>query len=165
MTKEEILALMKEKGKADALDLRSRAKDLDGTAIIAEESKIPQFDPTKDYSIFPVGSPVYETVDGERQIFTLIQPHNASYYPGSTPSNTRALWSLKHTKDIAKAKPWVAPLGTSGMYDSDDVCTSSGHIWRSKKDSNPYEPGSAGTDDYWEDLGIKGNADLQKGIV
>lgn len=165
MTKEEILALMKEKGKADALDLRSRAKDLDGTAIIAEESKIPQFDPTKDYSSFPVGSPVWEEVDGERQIFTLIQPHNASYYPGSTPSNTRALWSLKHTKDSSKAKPWVEPLGTSGMYDSDEVCTSSGHIWRSKKDSNPYEPGSAGTDDYWEDLGIKGNADLQKGIV
>lgn len=154
MTKEEILALMKEKGKADALDLRYRAKDLDGTAIIAEESKIPQFDPTKDYSSFPVGSPVYETVDGERQIFTLIQPHNASYYPGSTPSNTRALWSLKHTKDIAKAKPWVAPLGTSGMYDSDEVCTSSGHIWRSKKDGNPYEPGAVGTDDWWEDVGI-----------
>ena len=50
MTKAEILALMKEKGKADALDLRSRAKDLDGTAIIAEESKIPLFDPEKDYS-------------------------------------------------------------------------------------------------------------------
>ena len=45
MTKAEILALMKEKGKADALDLRSRAKDLDGTAIIADESKIPLFDP------------------------------------------------------------------------------------------------------------------------
>ena len=114
MTKEEILALMKEKGKADALDLRSRAKDLDGTALIAEESKIPQFDPTKDYSTWAVGSPVYEIVDGERQVFTLITPHNASYYPGSTPSNTRALWSLKHAKDAAKAKPWVAP--SSGAF-------------------------------------------------
>ena len=64
MTKAEILALMKEKGKADALDLRSRAKDLDGTAIIAEESKIPLFDPNKDYSNWAVGSPVYEIVDG-----------------------------------------------------------------------------------------------------
>ena len=154
MTKEEILALMKEKGKADALDLRSRAKDLDGTALIAEESKIPQFDPTKDYSTWSVGSPVYEIVDGERQVFTLITPHNASYYPGSTPSNTRALWSLKHTKDAAKAKPWVAPLGTSGMYDTGEVCTYNGHVWRSKKDGNPYEPGAVGTDDWWEDVGI-----------
>ena len=47
MTKAEILALMKEKGKSDALNLRSRAKDLDGTAIIAEESKIPRFDPER----------------------------------------------------------------------------------------------------------------------
>ena len=151
MTKEEILAHMKAKGKADALDLRSRAKDLDGTAIIAEEEKIPQFDPNKDYSGWAVGSPVYEIVDGERQVFTLIQPHNASYYPGSTPSNTRALWSLKHTKDAAKAKPWVAPLGTSGMYDTDEVCTHSGHVWKSAQDNNPYEPGTVGN--YWEDLG------------
>ena len=153
MTKDEILALMKEKGKADALDLRSRAKDLDGTAIIAEESKIPQFDPTKDYSTWAVGSPVWEEIDGERQVFTLITPHNASYYPGSTPSNTRALWSLKHTKDTAKAKPWVAPLGTSGMYDTDEVCTYNGRICKSKKDNNPYEPGATGTESYWTDLG------------
>lgn len=151
MTKQEILAHMKAKGKADALDLRSRAKDLDGTAIIAEEEKIPQFDPNKDYSNWAVGSPVYEIVDGERQVFTLITPHNASYYPGSTPSNTRALWSLKHTKDAAKAKPWVAPLGTSGMYDTDEVCTHSGHVWKSAQDNNPYEPGTVGN--YWEDLG------------
>ena len=150
MTKDEILAHMKAKGKADALDLRSRAKDLDGTAIIAEESKIPQFDPTKDYGTWAVGSPVWEEIDGERQVFGLIQPHNASYYPGSTPSNTRALWSLKHTKDAAKAKPWVAPLGTSGLYMVDEVCKHSAKLWRPKQDNNPYEPGVTGTEDFWE---------------
>ena len=150
MTKDEILAHMKAKGKADALELRSRAPSLDGTAIIAEEEKIPKFDPKKDYSGWAVGSPVYEIVDGERQVFTLITPHNASYYPGSTPSNTRALWSLKHTKDVAKAKPWVAPLGTSGMYMTDEVCESDSKIWRSKQDNNPYEPGATGTESFWE---------------
>lgn len=154
MTKAEILALMKEKGKADALDLRSRAKDLDGTAIIAEESKIPRFDPEKDYSSWAVGSPVWEEVDGERQVFGLIQPHNASHYPGSTPSNTRALWSLKHTKDAAKAKPWVAPLGTSGMYMTDEVCKYSDKLWKSKRDNNPYEPGVTGTESFWEAVTI-----------
>ena len=154
MTKAEILALMKEKGKADALDLRSRAKDLDGTAIIAEESKIPLFDPEKDYSSWAVGSPVWEEVDGERQVFGLIQPHNASHYPGSTPSNTRALWSLKHTKDAAKAKPWVAPLGTSGMYMTDEVCKYSDKLWKSKRDNNPYEPGVTGTESFWEAVTI-----------
>ena len=154
MTKAEILALMKEKGKSDALDLRSRAKDLDGTAIIAEESKIPRFDPEKDYSSRAVCSPVWEKVDGERQVFGLIQPHNASHYPGSTPSNTRALWSLKHTKDAAKAKPWVAPLGTSGMYMTDEVCKYSDKLWKSKRDNNPYEPGVTGTESFWEAVTI-----------
>lgn len=154
MTKAEILALMKEKGKSDALDLRSRAKNLDGTAIIAEEKKVPRFDGTKDYSAWAVGSPVWEEVDGERQVFTLITPHNASFYPGSTPSNTRALWSLKHTKDVAKAKPWVAPLGTSGMYMTDEVCKYADKIWRSKQDSNPYEPGAVGTDSFWENADV-----------
>ena len=150
MTKDEILTLMKEKGRSDALDLRSRAKNLDGTALIAEESKVPRFDPEKDYSDWAVGSPVFEEVDGERQVFTLITPHNAANYPGSTPSNTRALWSLTHTKDAAHAKPWVAPLGTSGMYMTDEVCKSDSKIWRSKRDNNPYEPGVTGTDDFWE---------------
>lgn len=150
MTNDEILALMKEKGKSDALDLRSRAKNLDGTAIIAEETKIPQFDGNKDYSSFPVGSPVWEEIDGERQVFGLITPHNAANYPGSTPSNTRALWSLKHTKDAERAKAWIAPLGTSGMYMKDEVCKHSDKIWRSKQDNNPYEPGVTGTEAFWE---------------
>ena len=150
MTKDEILNLMKEKGRSDALDLRSRAKDLDGTALIAEESKVPRFDPEKDYSDWAAGSPVFEEVDGERQVFTLIIPHNAANYPGSTPSNTLALWSLKHTKDAAKAKPWVAPLGTSGMYMTDEVCKHSDKLWKSKRDNNPYEPGATGTESFWE---------------
>ena len=106
---------MRAQGKADALDLRARAPELDGTAIIAEEAKIPQFDGSKDYSGWAVGSPVWEEVDGERQVFTLLQPHNASHYPGSTPSNTPALWSIRHTKDPKRAKrgwPPTAPAGS-----------------------------------------------------
>ena len=81
-TKELVLSIMRSQGAADALDLRSRAPDLDGTAIIAEEAKVPQFDGTKDYSGWAIGSPVWEEVNGERQVFTLLQPHNASHYPG-----------------------------------------------------------------------------------
>ena len=106
MTNQElILGVMRAQGKADALDLRARAPELDGTAIIAEESKVPQFDGSKDYSDWEAGAPVWEEVDGERQVFTLITPHNASHYPGSTPSTLPALWSIRHTKDPKRAKP------------------------------------------------------------
>ena len=85
--------IMKAQGKADALDLRSRAPDLDGTAIIAEEAKCRSSTARRITPAGPSGSPVWEEVNGERQVFTLLQPHNASHYPGSTPSNTPALWS------------------------------------------------------------------------
>ena len=50
MTKTEAMTKMKEKGADDALNLRGRASTMDGTAIIAEESKVPDFDAQKDYS-------------------------------------------------------------------------------------------------------------------
>ena len=77
-TKDLVLSIMRSQGAADALDLRSRAPDLDGTAIIAEEAKVPQFDGTKDYSGWAIGSPVWEEVNGERQVFTLLQPPNGT---------------------------------------------------------------------------------------
>jgi hypothetical protein len=149
---EKVLGIMKEQGKSDAIDLRNRAKDMDGTAIIREEQKIPLFDPSKDYSEWSVCSPVCEMVDGEAQIFTLIQPHNAANYPGSTPSNSPALWSICHTKDVKKAKPYLAPAGTSGMYMLDEVCTKDGKTWRSTQNDNSYPPGEVGTESFWEDI-------------
>ena len=128
---------MRAKGAADAASLRSQAASLDGTALIAREEAIPQYDPQKDYSLWPVGAPVWEEVDGERQVFTLITPHNAANYPGELPSNTPALWSITHTKDPAAAK----------------VCLKNGHLWKSTQDNNPYPPGETGTETFWEDLG------------
>ena len=98
-------------GRSDALALRTEAARLDGTQIIAREVSIPDFDPQKDYTSWPAGSPVQ---DGG-QVWTLLQPYNAANYTGR-PADLRALWGLCHTKDPERAKAWVAPLGTSGMY-------------------------------------------------
>ena len=115
--------IMKAQGKADALDLRSRAAGMDGTGIIAEESKAPNFDPEKDYSGWPEGAPVQD----EGQVWTLITPHNAASYEGR-PATLRALWGLCHTKDPARAKEWVAPYGTSGMYMTGECCVDGGVV-------------------------------------
>lgn len=135
-----ILDVMRTRGRADALDLRGRAADMDGTAIIAEEAKAPAFDPAKDYSKWPVGAPVQD----EGQVWTLIQPHNAADYEGR-PSTLRALWGLCHTKDPARAKPFVAPEGTSGLYAKGECCTDPeaddpAAVYRSKVDDNAYSP-------------------------
>lgn len=135
-----ILDVMRTRGRADALDLRGRAADMDGTAIIAEEAKAPAFDPAKDYSKWPAGAPVQD----EGQVWTLIQPHNAADYEGR-PSTLRALWGLCHTKDPARAKPFVAPEGTSGLYAKGECCTDPeaddpAAVYRSKVDDNAYSP-------------------------
>lgn len=144
-SKDLVLDVMRSQGTADAQDLRSRASDMDGTAIIAEEEKIPAWDGQKDYTDWPAGGPVRF----EEQVYTLITPHNASHYPDANPGNTPALWSITQTKDPAKAKPYLAPNGTSGMYMLDEVCTKDEKIWISLQDNNPYPPGEVGTEAYW----------------
>lgn len=133
--KQLILGVMREQGRADALSLRSRASDLSGTEIIAEEAKAPAFDPTKDYSSWPVGAPVVD----EGQVWTLLQPHNAANYQGR-PSTLRALWGLAHTTDPARAKAWVAPLGTSGMYMLGECYQAGdGTVYRCLADNTVYD--------------------------
>ena len=121
-------------GKHDASLLRTEAVNLTGTEIINRELSIPNFVKGKDYSEWPVGAPVAD----EGQVWILIQPHNSSYYEGR-PSTLRALWGLCHTKNPAKAKAWVAPQGTSGMYMKDECYKDEeGKVWRSLVDSNVY---------------------------
>ena len=155
MTPEDVRAIMYEEGRRQALDLQARAPGMTGTEIIAEEGKVPAFDPAKDYTAWPIGAPVAD----EGQVWTLIQPHNAAHYTGR-PSILRALWGLTHTTDKAKAKPWVEPYGTSGLYMVDEVCThphaGSGklHVWRCNYDNNEYPPQTQGVEGRWVDMGL-----------
>lgn len=140
MIKQDVLNLLEEKGADDAQDLRKRSASMSGTEIIDEEEKIPAWSHDKDYTGWTAGSPVSD----EGQVWTLIQPHNASYYAGR-PSTLRALWGLCHTKNPEKAKPFVEPLGTSGMYMKDECCTDPNAgdptaVYRSKVDNNVYAP-------------------------
>ena len=84
----------------------------------------------------------------------VIQPHNAAHYEGR-PSTLRALWGLAHTKDPARAKPFVEPLGTSGLYMTGECCTDPGAedpaaVYRSKVDNNAYAPSAYAAN--WEKI-------------
>ena len=122
-------------GRSDALDLRARANGMDGTAIIREEHKIPMWDPNRDYTDWKVGSPIKD----QGQVFTLLQPHNASFYP-NRPAELPALWSVRHTKDPLKAKPWFEPNGLSGAYMKDECYRKNDLIvLRCKSDNTVYD--------------------------
>ena len=133
-------------GREDALRLRREAESLNGTQIIDREHSAPAFDSLKDYSAWPVGAPVTD----EGQIWTLIQPHNASHYAGR-PSTLRALWRLAHTTNPEKAKTWVDPYGTSGLYMTGECYKAKdGMIKRAKQDNLAYDAETY--PEAWEDV-------------
>lgn len=139
MTNKEItLAAMKAIGKADATAFAEKieAGELTDTQIIDEEQKVPAFDNTKDYSTYPVGFAVQDN----GQVWGLIQPYDASVYPDQRPADLRALWGIKHTTNPAKAKPFIEPLGMSGVYMKDECVLENGEVYVCLVDNNVYSP-------------------------
>ena len=62
-----------------------------------------------------------------------------------------ALWSIRHTKDPKRAKPWLAPNGTSGLYELDECATENGHVYQNGHDNNEFSPSAL--PERWTDLG------------
>lgn len=150
-SKDRVLQRERDRGRSDALGLAQRASSMTPTEVIEEQTKVPMFEWGKDYSKCPVGSPIAQIVDGELQIFTMITPVNTAHYPNITPATERSLYSLCHTKNPKRAKAWVAPLGTSGLYDIDECCVEDGRVYKSIVDNNAYSPTAYLSN--WEDLG------------
>ena len=147
-------SIMYDAGKADALDLAARAPQMDGSAIIAEEDHIPAWSESAVYTENHVGFPVQD----KGQVYTILMPHTPAHNPGSRPENLRAIYSLLHTTDPHKAKPWMTSYGVSGLYKVDECCTypaadGSTHVFRNKHDNNEYPPLTLNVEDRWEDLG------------
>lgn len=141
-----ILDVLRDLGAREAAELRKSAAEMDDTAIIAMEREVPAWSNEQDYSAWPAGAPVAD----EGQVWLLIQPHDAANYDGR-PSTLRALWGLAHTKDPARAKPWVDPYGTSGMYMSGECYRAEdGTVYRCKQDNCVWD--ATGLPSAWEEV-------------
>lgn len=132
-----VLEKMKEIGLQAAQSLQKAAPELDGTAIINREDDIPDFNPDKhQYLNWNTG----EVVRDDGQVWQLKQPYDSTIYKDH-PNDMRAQWSLCHTKDPAKAKPFVPAQGDSGMYMKGECCIAKdGSVRRSKIDNNVWPP-------------------------
>lgn len=146
-SKERVLQRERDRGRLDALDLAARALELDGTALIAEEDKIPAWSETAVYTTDHVGCPVQDA----GQVYTILMPHTPAHNPGARPADLRAIYSLQHTKDPKKAKPWMASYGTSGLYNVDECAVDASHVWRNTYANNEFAPSVL--PERWEDLG------------
>ena len=146
-SKERVLERERQRGKAAALNLAVRAPEMTGTAIIAEQDHVPVWNENAVYKVEHIGFPVQD----DDQVYTILQPHTPAHNPGSRPADLPAIYSIKHTTDPAKAKPYMAPNGTSGMYMTGDCCTYNGRVWCSDQDNNIWVPGTVGVK--WVDIG------------
>lgn len=135
-SKDYVLESMKNIGVQAVEKLQAEAPEMDGTAIIEQEGYVPDFDPDKhQYLNWKTG----EVVRDNEQVWQLIQPYDSTIYK-ERPENMRAQWGLCHTKNPKKAKPYVEPLGTSGLYMMDECCLVEGKVYISKIDNNSWYP-------------------------
>ncbi len=120
-------------GRSKALELREAASEMTDTEVIDAEL----FIPTWREGVHEAGSPVRQ---GE-QVYRTIQTHDSTGNPAWNPADTPALFGVCHTKDPAKAKPWVSPHGISGLYYKDECYVDEeGTVWRQVYDGgNEYD--------------------------
>lgn len=133
--------------KQNAQHLKEQGESMSGTEIIDQELFVPDWKPANYQT---VGAPVRY----EGQVYKVLQAHDSTSNPDWTPDTQPALWSVCHTTDPAKAKPWLEPQGTSGMYYKDECYRADdGTVYRQIYDGgNVYD--AAATPDRWETVEV-----------
>lgn len=146
MNSSDLITGMYEYGRNKALELRENASGMTDTEVIDQESFIPEW----RAGIQVLNALVRRSV--LNQVYRVLQAHDSSGNQGWTPETQPALFSVCHTKDPVKAKPWAAPAGTSGMYELGDCYKdASGIIWRQIYDGdNVYD--AATLPERWEQI-------------
>lgn len=148
MSNELYTGAMYDKGLADAADLQERSGSMDGTALYAEEEKIPDFTAAvqvKNMLERPVGFVCRSTAG---RVVKLLQVYDSSIYT-QEPEELAAQWGFVWSKDPRKALPFIQ-LATS-TYATGECCTAAGHVWRSKQDGVNWSPET--NPEFWDDLG------------
>lgn len=143
---------MHAKGVADAKDLQERSASMDGTALYAEEEKIPDFKSAcAKMSMLerPVG---FVCKSSAGRVVKLLQVYDSTVYT-QEPEELPAQWGFKWSTDPSKALPFIA-LSTS-PYMVGDCCTEGGKVWRSLIDNNVHAPSAYPQG--WQDVATDGD--------
>lgn len=139
--KEFVLDTLKRAGKQAAETLQTKAPDMTGTELYAEEEYIPSF------KAAVAKKNMLERKAGQKDGFVckssagrvvrLLQNYDSSIYM-QEPEELPAQWGFVWSKDPAKALPFIA-LSTS-PYNTGDCCTETDVVYRSKMDGNVHAP-------------------------
>lgn len=133
--------VMYEEGRRQALDLQSRAPEMTGTELNAEEDKIPSFQAAVkqknmlDRKAGQTDGFVCKSSAG--RVVRLLQVYDSDIYT-QEPEELPAQWGFVWSDDPAKAKPFIA-LSTS-PYMTGNCCIENGITYRSTIDNNVFAP-------------------------
>lgn len=128
---------MRAKGLADAADLQGRAPEMDGTALYAEDGKIPDFQAACQLKNMLERQPGFVCKSTAGRVVRLLQVYDSTIYTDE-PESLPAQWGFVWSTDPAKALPFVA-ISTS-PYMTGDCCTDDGAVYRSTIDNNIWRP-------------------------
>lgn len=145
-----VIKTLADLGKQKAAELREKAvaKEITDTELIDNEDYIPDWK-QMDYSNTPIGTPVRDPSDETGQVYKLWQQHDATNQPDWNPKQAVSLWDVAHTTNPEKAKPYVAPQGTRGLYQEGEcMIWTNDLVYRSTINDNSYTPEQRTSD--WE---------------
>ena len=145
-SKDRVLERERQRGKAAALALQSRADTMSGTELYAAADDIPAFAAACRTNMLerPVG---FVCRSSAGRVVSLLQPYDSSVY-AQEPEELPAQWGFKWSQRPEDALPFVA-LSTS-PYMMGDCCTEDGKPYRSTADNNVWAPSAYPSG--WEEI-------------
>ena len=146
--KEFVLDAMQRIGKTIAQNIQSRAAEMTGTELYAEEDYIPDFAAACALKNMLERTAGFVCRSSAGRVVKLLQPYDSSIYTAE-PEELPAQWGFVWSDDPYKAKDFVA-LSTS-PYMENNCAIDAGYVWRSKIDNNVWAPSSY--EQGWEKLG------------
>ena len=135
--KERVLNRERERGRAAAQEVQTKAPEMTGTELYAVDDRIPRFAVACEWKNMlerPAGFVCKSTAG---RVVKLLQPYDSDVYT-QEPEELPAQWGFVWSDDPAKALPFVA-ISTS-PYNKGNCCTENGKTFRSLYDGNVNAP-------------------------
>ena len=148
-SKERVLERERQRGRAAAKEVQTRAPEMNGTELYAVDDRIPNFKAACAKMNMLDRLPGFVCKSSAGRVVRLLQRYDSTIYT-QEPEELPAQWGFVWSTDPAKALPFIA-LSTS-PYNTGDCCTHDGKTWRSGQDGNVWAPGTIGVK--WEEVTI-----------
>lgn len=146
--KEFVLDAMQRIGKTIAQNIQSRAAEMTGTELYAEEDYIPDFATACALKNMLERTAGFVCRSSAGRVVKLLQPYDSSIYTAE-PEELPAQWGFVWSGNPKKARDFIS-LSTS-PYMENNCAIDAGYVWRSKIDNNVWAP--SGYEQGWEKLG------------